>query len=178
MPRCRNLTLFEKRLFAADASPSLSPHNLDPTSPVQRAIFKAYPARLVLVKYSNPQILYTMRSSGQRLCTLQVSHPSIRRSPHITRTYSTEAPTSPPPRWLSDLPGRIGKCLTFGTSSSQTAEATAILSILARDWRALYAGSQGYLTSGRGLYRQSVVWGDMDSMVRRYSLLSVLDLIH
>ena len=71
------------------------------------------------------------------------------------------------PRWLSELPPRIGNCLTFGTSPAQTEEASSILDLVARDWRTLLAGSEGFLTSPsrRGLYRQAVVWGDMDSMV-------------
>ncbi|KAF4556330.1 Hypothetical protein D9617_1g082060 [Elsinoe fawcettii] len=52
-------------------------------------------------------------------------------------------------------------------SPAQTKEATGILESIARDWRELVAGSEGYLTAPgrRGLYRQAVVWGEMDSMV-------------
>jgi hypothetical protein len=34
---------------------------------------------------------------------------------------------------------------------------------IARDWRELIAGSEGYLTDAtrRGLFRQSVAWGEM-----------------
>lgn len=56
----------------------------------------------------------------------------------------------------------------FGLSSSeQTAAAGGILGDIARDWRELVAGSEGFLTGvdRRGLYRQEVVWGEMDSMV-------------
>lgn len=71
------------------------------------------------------------------------------------------------PRWLSDLKQRIGKCITFGLSPAQTAQAGLILAELARDWRDLLAGSEGYLTSPprRGLHRWPVAWGELDSMV-------------
>lgn len=53
----------------------------------------------------------------------------------------------------------------FGMDSKQTAEASSILKELAKDWRELVAGSEGYLTSQErlGLYRHRVVWGDMVS---------------
>lgn len=55
----------------------------------------------------------------------------------------------------------------FGLNDSQVARAGAILAEIARDWRELVAGSEGFLTGPdrRGLYRQEVVWGEMDSMV-------------
>ncbi|KAF2835826.1 hypothetical protein M501DRAFT_997497 [Patellaria atrata CBS 101060] len=70
------------------------------------------------------------------------------------------------PRWLSDLKIRIGKCMTFGLKPDHTIEAAKICQEIARDWRDLIAGSEGYLTGpGRkGLFRQEVVWGEMDSM--------------
>lgn len=51
----------------------------------------------------------------------------------------------------------------FGISPAQTSEAGSILQEIARDWRELVAGSEGYLTGEgrRGLYRQEVVWGEM-----------------
>lgn len=83
--------------------------------------------------------------------------------------YSTAAPAtqSLSPRWLADVKQRIGKCVTFGLSPPQTARAGAVLSTLARDWRELVAGSEGYLThkDRRGMYRHPVQWGEMDSMV-------------
>lgn len=67
------------------------------------------------------------------------------------------------PRWLSDLKRRIGKCVTFGMKSAQVEEAGFILKEIARDWRELVAGSEGFLTgkTRKGLHRQSVVWGEM-----------------
>ncbi|KAM0716096.1 hypothetical protein Q7P37_008610 [Cladosporium fusiforme] len=70
------------------------------------------------------------------------------------------------PRWLSDLKQRIGKCITFGLTPAQTAVAGTILAEVARDWRELVAGSEGYLTSPdrRSLHRWPVAWGEQDSM--------------
>ena len=71
------------------------------------------------------------------------------------------------PRWLSDVKERIGKCITFGMKQEQIFEAGQILQELARDWRNLIAGSEGFLTGkGRvGLQSQAVVWGEQDTMV-------------
>lgn len=87
------------------------------------------------------------------------------------RAFSTSnknAPMDPPPqRWPSDLRTRIGKCILFGCSPAQVAEAGGVLRALATEWRALVAGSEGFLTGGRrGLEGQQVVWGEMDSFVR------------
>ena len=62
---------------------------------------------------------------------------------------------------------RIGKCITFGLKPEQTTEAALITQEIARDWRELLAGSEGFLTSPkrRGLFRHRVVWGENDSMV-------------
>ncbi|KAF2000389.1 hypothetical protein P154DRAFT_522577 [Amniculicola lignicola CBS 123094] len=70
------------------------------------------------------------------------------------------------PRWLSNLRTRIGKCIMFGLTTEQAQEAGTILQEIAADWRGLVAGSEGFLTeeNRRGLYRQGVVWGEMDSM--------------
>ncbi|KAK6397304.1 hypothetical protein LTR65_006278 [Meristemomyces frigidus] len=70
------------------------------------------------------------------------------------------------PRWLSDVKQRTGKCITFGMKTPQTEQAGQILAEIARDWRELVAGSEGFLTgpSRRGMHRQEVVWGEMDSM--------------
>lgn len=83
------------------------------------------------------------------------------------RHSSTAATAQLSPRWLSDAKQRIGKCITWGLTPPQTATAGAILSEIARDWRELVAGSEGWLTSPerRGLHRWPVAWGDQDSMV-------------
>ena len=86
-----------------------------------------------------------------------------------TRRYQSTAATAQlSPRWLSDLKTRIGACISFGLTPAQTAVAGSILDEVARDWRELVAGSEGYLTSPsrRGLHRWPVAWGEQDSMVR------------
>ncbi|KAF2260964.1 hypothetical protein CC78DRAFT_536000 [Lojkania enalia] len=94
------------------------------------------------------------------------------RIPRHARSYSTPSGSDEPataslnPRWLADLRARIGKCISFGLKAEQTKEAGSILQEIALDWRGLVAGSEGFLTekNRRGLYRQEVVWGEMDSM--------------
>ncbi|ROV88648.1 hypothetical protein VMCG_10321 [Cytospora schulzeri] len=79
-------------------------------------------------------------------------------------TFSADAITDPPPRWLSDIRSRLGKCLMFGCSPAQVAEAGQVIRALAGEWRELLAGSEGFLTGGRrGLDGQQVVWGEQDS---------------
>jgi len=50
----------------------------------------------------------------------------------------------------------------------QVDEGGQIAQELARDWRTLIAGGEGFLTGkGRvGLQSQAVVWGEQDTMVR------------
>jgi hypothetical protein len=84
------------------------------------------------------------------------------------RSTTTEPATEKlSPRWLGDVKQRLGKCMTFGMQAEQVARAGAVLETVARDWRELVAGSEGFLTSEdrRGFYRHAVVWGEMDSMV-------------
>ncbi|KAF2786472.1 hypothetical protein K505DRAFT_330339 [Melanomma pulvis-pyrius CBS 109.77] len=98
--------------------------------------------------------------------------PGIQRAARHTRFQSTTLRSGEPataslsPRWLSELKNRIGKCIMFGLSAGQTNEACSILKELVVDWRELVAGSEGFLTgkNRRGLFRQEVVWGEMDSM--------------
>lgn len=54
----------------------------------------------------------------------------------------------------------------FGLKPPQVAEAGRILQELARDWRELIAGSEGFLTgeTRRALFRHNVVWGEMVSL--------------
>jgi hypothetical protein len=53
----------------------------------------------------------------------------------------------------------------FGLKPHQVQEAGDIVRQIARDWRELIAGSEGYLTDAtrRGLFRQRVAWGEMVS---------------
>lgn len=70
-------------------------------------------------------------------------------------------------RWLSDLKQRVGKCILFGLQASQVDEAGRIMGVVAKDWRELVAGREGFLVGrGRGgLERHQVVWGEQDVMV-------------
>lgn len=108
------------------------------------------------------------RTSSSLLTSPKQILPSTRRHRSTTAAPTNDnATTQLSPRWLSDLKQRIGKCITFGLSPTQTAQAGLILAELARDWRDLLAGSEGYLTSPsrRGLHRWPVAWGELDSMV-------------
>ncbi|KAK5208711.1 hypothetical protein LTR41_005940 [Exophiala xenobiotica] len=88
------------------------------------------------------------------------------------RHYSAHAPspeqskTALSSRWLSDTKARVGKCITFGMSDSLVDKAGQILRVLGHDWRAIVAGSEGYLTDPKraGLHRHNIVWGEQDSM--------------
>ncbi|KAE8328288.1 Thioesterase/thiol ester dehydrase-isomerase [Aspergillus sergii] len=70
------------------------------------------------------------------------------------------------PRWLTMTKRRLGRCMMFGLKPAQVREAGEVLQQIARDWRELIAGSEGYLTDAtrRGLFRQSVAWGEMDTI--------------
>ena len=70
-----------------------------------------------------------------------------------------------PPRWLLDFKARLGKCLIFGLNAEQIIEAASIGREIGSSWRALLAGSEGYLCGpGRaGLENHRVVWGEMVS---------------
>ncbi|KAL4943392.1 hypothetical protein BDV06DRAFT_190147 [Aspergillus oleicola] len=117
------------------------------------------------------------RSSLLSFITLQCSS-SIRAfsaSSHINNAQppssSSKTPIVPKPhdidpRWLSMTKRRVGRCIMFGLKPHQIPEAGDIMRQIARDWRELIAGSEGYLTDAtrRGLYRQNVAWGEMDSM--------------
>ncbi|OAG39383.1 hypothetical protein AYO21_06399 [Fonsecaea monophora] len=82
------------------------------------------------------------------------------------RPATEESKSALPPRWLSDTKTRIGRCITFGLPPKLVEEAGQVLQVLARDWRELLAGSEGYLTSEKraGLHRQKIVWGEQDAM--------------
>ncbi|OJJ40457.1 hypothetical protein ASPWEDRAFT_33856 [Aspergillus wentii DTO 134E9] len=79
---------------------------------------------------------------------------------------ATTKPHTIDPRWLTMMKRRVGRCMMFGLKPTQIDEAGGILQQLARDWRELVAGSEGYLTNEtrRGLFRHNVVWGEMDTM--------------
>ncbi|KAJ5440719.1 hypothetical protein N7491_003125 [Penicillium cf. griseofulvum] len=50
------------------------------------------------------------------------------------------------PRWLTMTKRRIGKCMMFGMGPPQIDEGGKILQKLAKEWRELIAGSEGFLT--------------------------------
>ncbi|KAL4811274.1 thioesterase-like superfamily-domain-containing protein [Aspergillus unguis] len=81
-------------------------------------------------------------------------------------TATTSKPHDIDPRWLATTKRRVGRCITFGLKPHQVQEAGEIVRQIARDWRELLAGSEGYLTDAtrRGIFRQNVAWGEMDSM--------------
>lgn len=107
-----------------------------------------------------------------------VIHPRFATPSFASRTLTTHTHTtthqrkstaaSAPPRgidrkWLSLIKRRVGKCMTFGLQPEQVAAAGRVLRQIARDWRELVAGSEGFLTgeTRRGLYRHNVIWGEM-----------------
>ncbi|RDH36997.1 Thioesterase/thiol ester dehydrase-isomerase [Aspergillus welwitschiae] len=122
-----------------------------------------------------------MMLSLQRLGRRPLAGVATQYPPLTTRLFSVStafrnAPVSPgttprkphtiDPRWLTLTKRRIGRCMMFGLKPPQIQEAGEILQQIARDWRELIAGSEGYLTdeTRRGLFQQSVAWGEMDSM--------------
>ncbi|PYI30191.1 Thioesterase/thiol ester dehydrase-isomerase [Aspergillus indologenus CBS 114.80] len=90
---------------------------------------------------------------------------STAKSPSATGP-TTQKPHGIDPRWLTMTKRRLGRCMMFGLRPSQIQESGELLRQIARDWRELVAGSEGYLTdaSRRGLFKQAVAWGEMDSM--------------
>ncbi|RDH17746.1 Thioesterase/thiol ester dehydrase-isomerase [Aspergillus niger ATCC 13496] len=123
-----------------------------------------------------------MMLSLQRLGRRPLAGVAAQYPPLTTRLFSVSTafrngPVSAPgttprkphtidPRWLTLTKRRIGRCMMFGLKPPQIKEAGEILQQIARDWRELIAGSEGYLTdeTRRGLFQQSVAWGEMDSM--------------
>lgn len=79
---------------------------------------------------------------------------------------STPTPTKPhmiDPKWLTLTKRRIGRCMMFGLKPPQIQEAGDVLQQIARDWRELVSGSEGFLTNEtvRGLFQHNVAWGEM-----------------
>ena len=72
-----------------------------------------------------------------------------------------------PARWLTDLKRRIGYCTSFGLDVRQIDEAGSIMSAVAKEWRELVAGSEGFLTgkARAGIEGREVEWGEMVSMM-------------
>ena len=92
--------------------------------------------------------------------------------PNVLRSFSSiscagssgnaKVALSLPTRWLTDLRRRIGKCILYGLEKEQVDEAANILKVVARDWRELVVGSEGFLTRA-GFEGRDVVWGEMVS---------------
>ncbi|KAI1799981.1 thioesterase-like superfamily-domain-containing protein [Daldinia bambusicola] len=114
---------------------------------------------------------YTLRLLSPGICRQPA--PRIKESPFSSKFSSrnyipdtTKSDIRPylSKGWLSELKARIGKCIMFGCNREQAQFAAALLHSLTTEWRELLAGSNGYLTGGgRGLEKQRVVWGEMDS---------------
>lgn len=102
---------------------------------------------------------------------IRYSYPSVGRSlssslPAAPKLPPTNSPALSP-RWLSELKDRVATCLKTRPKAAQHDEIVSISSIVARDWKELVAGSEGFLTGpGRvGLESHTVAWGDMVSII-------------
>ncbi|KAL4781438.1 thioesterase-like superfamily-domain-containing protein [Aspergillus varians] len=115
-----------------------------------------------------------LRSQYLAFAPLQSSIPLIRpfsasSQPNNAQPRAPSSKTTTPkphdidPRWLTMTKRRVGVCMMFGLKPHQIQEAGEIVQQIARDWRELIAGSEGYLTDAtrRGLFRQNVAWGEM-----------------
>ncbi|KAL1849265.1 hypothetical protein Plec18167_008113 [Paecilomyces lecythidis] len=101
---------------------------------------------------------------------VQIRHLSTFPARQDAHPSSTSTPTKPhtiDPRWLTLTKRRLGKCMMFGLKPHQVDGAGKILQEIARDWRGLIAGSEGFLTEEKrtALLRHNVVWGEMDIML-------------
>ncbi|KAJ5631109.1 uncharacterized protein N7484_011209 [Penicillium longicatenatum] len=121
------------------------------------------------------------RSTLSRQLPRPVNFTSKRRFLSASTVHNAQAPTPEnpsarphaiDPRWLTMMKRRIGRCMMFGLKPVQINEGGQILQQLARDWRELLAGSEGFLTDEkrRSLFRHNVVWGEQDVMVSLCSL--------
>ncbi|KAG9228217.1 thioesterase-like superfamily-domain-containing protein [Amylocarpus encephaloides] len=114
-----------------------------------------------------------MRAPSRRKALLHDVRAQRRRTlstpanPHGPTQTSANPPTpSPSSRWLSDTKARIGRCIMFGVDSKHMGGGVGMCKILAKEWRELIAGRDGYLVADNraGLLKQNVVWGEQDSM--------------
>jgi hypothetical protein len=91
---------------------------------------------------------------------------TARANANQTTPENGKSLSPPPPRWTSELPSRIGKCLAFGCNAQQVSQAAAVLRVIATEWKDLLASSEGFLTGGRrGLEAREIAWGEMDTFV-------------
>ncbi|KAK4148289.1 uncharacterized protein C8A04DRAFT_24095 [Dichotomopilus funicola] len=113
-------------------------------------------------------LLRSSRGCGRTLPAAAASTPRPYRPLSVSTTTrlgsADKVPPLPSARWTSELPARIGKCLSFGCNAQQTSQAAAVLRVVATEWKELLAGSEGFLTGGRrGLEGREIAWGEMDS---------------
>ena len=80
-----------------------------------------------------------------------------------SRFYSAAPIPAGLPIRISELRSRIGKCIIFGLKDEQIDEAGAILRDIAREWKGLVAGVEGFQVEGSGGMRRDINWGDMVS---------------
>lgn len=114
-----------------------------------------------------PRLAPLLSALTSRRMALALPQPPANAVRALATGKISTIPEPPPPRWLGDLRARIGKCVMFGCSPAQVAQAATVLRALSAEWRALVAGSEGFLTGGRrGLEGHRIVWGEMDSFVR------------
>ncbi|EFQ98650.1 hypothetical protein MGYG_01672 [Nannizzia gypsea CBS 118893] len=110
---------------------------------------------------SVPSIAPASRCSIPALSRASHSHSHS----HATHRTASKSNTQLDPRWLSSVKRRIGKCIAFGMGQDLVPVAGGVLEEIARDWRELVAGSEGFLTGEKycGLHKHNVVWGEMVS---------------
>lgn len=120
---------------------------------------------------------------GHRTLLRASRHASLQRSTFLpptairpftsttTHLSAQQAPATPPtatlpPRWLSETKSRLGKCISFGMTPTQTHKAGTLLTDLSTNWRTLMAGSEGYLTHPHraGILSAPIDWGSQDTM--------------
>ncbi|KAL3464691.1 hypothetical protein BJX64DRAFT_88288 [Aspergillus heterothallicus] len=120
---------------------------------------------------SHRLVLAPLQCSTPATCPYSTSpQPHISQSQHRASSPTALKPHDIDPRWLTMTKKRVGRCMMFGLKPGQIQEAGEIVQQIARDWRDLIAGSEGYLTDAtrRGLFRQSVAWGEMVCRIRTY----------
>lgn len=145
------------------------------------------PSRGLTLSRSSTQSCSAAAAAGSSALRLQNQLQTFQPSP-FTRRYNsstssdvTSSPTikpaeskippPPPTRWITELRDRIGKCIIFGCNKEQITRADAVLKALSTEWKELLAGSDGFLSGGRGgLDNHRIAWGEMDTFVSRVPL--------
>lgn len=111
------------------------------------------------------------RASSQppTLSSLHLRQPFSVSAARLSSDPTPRLPPPPPSRWIAELRARVGKCIIFGCDRQQISRAASVLGALAREWKELLAGSEGFLTGGRrGLEAREIAWGEMDTFVGVY----------